>query len=107
MKTRRHHIRTIPVRSSLTWASCPDCGRLRTREAIHNRLAHTIADKQVAFLDVTYGEYRTRYSVAGHSAPTRRTLSPGPSTTTPPAGPSSIASSYKSSPKAETVKQVA
>jgi transposase-like protein len=62
METRRPHVRTIPVRCAPAKAPCPDCGKLGTRKAIHNRLVRAIASKQVAFLDVTYGEYRTRCS---------------------------------------------
>ena len=62
METRRPHVRTITVRCAPAKAPCPDCGKLGPRKAIHNRLVRTIAYKQVAFLDVTYGEYRARCS---------------------------------------------
>jgi transposase-like protein len=62
METRRPHVRTITVRYAPAKAPCPDCGKLGPRKATHNRLVRTVAYKQVAFLDVTYGEYRARCS---------------------------------------------
>jgi len=62
METRRPPVRTITVRCAPAKAPCPDCGKLGPRRATHNRLVRTIAYKQVAFLDVTYGEYRARCS---------------------------------------------
>ena len=41
----------------------PDCRKLGRRKATYRRLARTIADKQVPYLDVTYGEYRARCSL--------------------------------------------
>src|SRR3954447_16791128 len=60
METEGPHVRTIPVRCAPSKASCPTCGKLGPRKAIHHRRVRTIAYKQVAFLDVTYGEYRAR-----------------------------------------------
>src|SRR5262249_52386250 len=52
--------RTIPFHCAPCKAPCPTCGKLGRRKAIHHRRVRTIAYKQVAFLDVTYGEYRAR-----------------------------------------------
>ncbi len=60
METRRPHVRTIPVRCAPAKAPCPHCGKLGRRKATHHRLVRSLAYKQVVFLDVTYGEYRTR-----------------------------------------------
>src|SRR3954447_16300930 len=60
METVSPHVRTIPVRCAPSKAPCPTCGKLGHRKAIHHRLVRTIAYKQVAYLDVTYGEYRAR-----------------------------------------------
>jgi hypothetical protein len=60
METRGPHVRTIPVRHAPRKAPCPTCGTLGRRKAVHNRRVRTIAYKPVAFLDVTYGEYRAR-----------------------------------------------
>ena len=62
METVSPHVRTIPVRCAPAKAPCPTCGKLGRRKATHNRPVRTIAYKQVAFLDVTYGEYRARCS---------------------------------------------
>src|SRR5215210_7103282 len=62
METVSPHVRTIPVRCAPAKAPCPHCGKLGRRKATHNRLVRTLAYKQVAFLDVTYGEYRARCS---------------------------------------------
>src|SRR3954447_1065442 len=60
METVSPHVRTIPVRCAPSKAPCPTCGKLGHRKAIHHRLVRTIAYKRVAYLDVTYGEYRAR-----------------------------------------------
>ena len=60
METVSPHVRTIPVRCAPSKAPCPTCGRLGHRKAIHHRLVRTVAYKRVAYLDVTYGEYRAR-----------------------------------------------
>src|SRR3954452_21914220 len=60
METIGPHARTIPVRCAPAKAPCPKCGRLGRRKATHHRRVRTLAYKQVAFLDVTYGEYRAR-----------------------------------------------
>src|SRR5918993_4046208 len=60
METDGPHVRTIPVRCAPAKAPCPTCGKLGRRKAVHNRRVRTIAYKQVAFLDITYGEYRAR-----------------------------------------------
>jgi len=48
------------LRPKPSQARCPSCGQRGRRKAIHNRPVRTIADKQVVFLDGTYGEYRVR-----------------------------------------------
>src|SRR4051812_19433139 len=60
METVSPHVRTIPVRCAPSKAPCPTCGKLGRRKATHNRRVRTLAYKQVAYLDVTYGEYRAR-----------------------------------------------
>src|SRR5208337_5057687 len=73
METIGPHVRTLPVRCAPRKAPCPRCGKLGNRKAIHHRRVRTIASKQVVFLDVTYGEYRTRC----HCCTTFRTTPPG------------------------------
>jgi Transposase len=73
METISPHVRTIPVRYAPGKAPCPNCGKLGSRKATHNRRVRTIAYKQVVFLDVTYGEYRARCSCCK----TFRTTPPG------------------------------
>src|SRR3954463_14226353 len=60
METVSPHVRTIPVRCAPSKAPCPTCGKLGRRKATHSRLVRTLAYKQVAYLDLTYGEYRAR-----------------------------------------------
>ena len=60
METVSPHVRTIPVRCAPAKAPCPTCGKLGRRKATLNRRVRTVAYKQVAFLEVTYGEYRAR-----------------------------------------------
>ena len=62
METIGPHVRTIPVRCAPRNAPCPSCGKLGRRKGVHHRQVHTIAYKQVVFLDLTYGEYRARCS---------------------------------------------
>jgi hypothetical protein len=73
METEGPHVRTIPVHCAPAKAPCPHCGKLGRRKAIHHRRVRTLAYKQVAFLDVTYGEYRARCSCCK----TFRTTPPG------------------------------
>jgi len=54
------HVRTIPIHFAPCKAPCPTCGQLGRRKATHDRKVRTIADKQIVFLDVAYGEYRAR-----------------------------------------------
>ena len=62
METIGPHVRTIPVRCAHRKAPCPNCGTLGRREDVHHRQVRTIAYKQVVLHDLTYGEYRARYS---------------------------------------------
>src|SRR3954447_20834297 len=73
METEGPHVRTIPVRCAPSKASCPTCGKLGPRKAIHHRRVRTLAYKQVLVLDITYGEYRARCRCCS----TFRTTPPG------------------------------
>ncbi len=53
---RPHHTRPLRPRKG----PVPDCGKRGRRKATHHRRVRTVAYKQVAFLEVTYGEYRAR-----------------------------------------------
>ncbi|MGE5813672.1 MAG: hypothetical protein ACM36C_04225 [Acidobacteriota bacterium] len=61
------------MRYAPSQAPCPTCGKPGRRKATHHRLVRTIAYKQVAFLEVTYGEYRAGCSCCT----TFRTTPPG------------------------------
>ncbi len=41
-------------------APCPHCGKLARRKRVLQRQVRTIAYKQIAYLDITYGEYTAR-----------------------------------------------
>jgi hypothetical protein len=73
MEMKHPHVRTIPLKCAPSQAPCPTCGKLGKRKDILHRQVRTIADKQVVFLDVTYGEYRARC----HCCTTFRTTPPG------------------------------
>jgi transposase-like protein len=73
METRRPHARNITIRCAPSQAPCPTCGKSGRRKQVLRRQVRTIAYKQVAFLDVTYGEYRARCGCCA----TFRTTPPG------------------------------
>ncbi len=50
----------IPVDCAPEQAPCPHCGQLARRQRVCRRPVRTIAYKQVAYLDITYGEYKAR-----------------------------------------------
>jgi hypothetical protein len=50
----------IPVGCAPKKAPCPHCGRLARRKRRCRRRVRTIAYRQIAFLDITYGEYQAR-----------------------------------------------
>ncbi len=73
MEMKHPHVRTIPLKCAPSQAPFLTCGKLGKRKDILHRQVRTIADKQVVFLDVTYGEYRARC----HCCTTFRTTPPG------------------------------
>jgi hypothetical protein len=73
METIGPQVRTIPVHCAPCKAPCPICGKLGRRKDVYNRRVRTLAYQQVVFLDVTYGEYRTRCACCT----TFRTTPPG------------------------------
>jgi len=48
------------IRRAPRRAPCPTCGRLGRRKRLLHRRVRTLAYRQVAWLEVTYAEYRTR-----------------------------------------------
>src|SRR5690242_21277766 len=50
----------IPVRCAPKKAPCPRCGTLGNRKRTCTRPVRTVAYKAIAFLEITYGEYRAR-----------------------------------------------
>jgi len=50
----------IPVRCAFKKAPCPTCGKNGRRKKVLHRQVRTIAYHQVAYLDITYGEYAAR-----------------------------------------------
>jgi hypothetical protein len=48
------------IRRAPRRAPCPRCGRLGRRKRILHRRLRSLAYRRVAFLDVTYAEYRSR-----------------------------------------------
>jgi len=50
----------IPVNVACKKAPCPKCGKRGKRVRTHERKVRTIAYHQVAYLQVTYGEYQAR-----------------------------------------------
>jgi transposase-like protein len=50
----------IPVDCASKKAPCPKCGKKGKRVRVHERKVRTIAYKQVAYLQVRYGEYEAR-----------------------------------------------
>lgn len=53
-------VRVIPVCCAPKKAPCPSCGKLGRRKRTHQRDVRTIAYKQIAILQITYGEYESR-----------------------------------------------
>jgi hypothetical protein len=47
----------IPVRCAPKKAPCPKCGTPRRRKRTLTRTIRTVAYKQIAVLEITYGEY--------------------------------------------------
>lgn len=60
METRGPHPLTVAISCAPRQAPCPLCGRLGRRKQILHRRVRTLAYRRVAYLDVTYGEYRAR-----------------------------------------------
>ena len=52
-----HRIRSAPRR-----APCPSCGRQGHRKRLLHRRVRTLAYRRVAWLELTYAEYRSRCS---------------------------------------------
>jgi hypothetical protein len=52
--------RVTRLRCAPQTASCPHCGRRATRQRLLHRRVRSLAYRQVAWLDVTYAEYRCR-----------------------------------------------
>jgi hypothetical protein len=58
METRRPHPHTVAIRCAPRKAPCPTCGAIGRRKRILRRDVRTLAYRQVAYLEVTYGGYR-------------------------------------------------
>jgi hypothetical protein len=52
--------RVTRLRCAPKTAPCPHCGRQATRQRLLHRRVRSLAYRQVAWLDVTYAEYRCR-----------------------------------------------
>ena len=50
----------IPIDCASKKAPCPKCGKKGKRVRVHERQVRTIAYKQVAYLQIRYGEYAAR-----------------------------------------------
>ena len=48
------------IRRAPRRAPCPTCGRLGRRKRLLHRRLRSLAYRQVAWVEVTYAEYRTR-----------------------------------------------
>src|SRR6266699_146921 len=48
------------IRRAPRRAPCPHCGRLGRRKRLRHRRVRTLAYRRVAWLEVTYAEYRAR-----------------------------------------------
>src|SRR3954447_16598216 len=57
MGTDAPTIVTIPVRCAPKKAPCPKCGKRGRRKRTLTRIVRTVAYKQIAVLEITYGEY--------------------------------------------------
>lgn len=60
MDAKAPNVLFIRVHCASKKAPCPTCGKRGKRVKTHQRNVRTIAYKQVAYLQVTYGEYRAR-----------------------------------------------
>ena len=60
MAARRPHIINLPISCAPRKAPCPTCGRLGRRKQVLTRRVRTLQYRQIAHLDITYGEYRAR-----------------------------------------------
>ncbi len=60
MRTRRPHTLNLPISCAPRKAPCPTCGRLGRRKQVLLRRVRTLVYRRVAYLDITYGEYRAR-----------------------------------------------
>lgn len=60
MAARRPHIINLPISCAPRKAPCPTCGMLGRRKQILTRRVRTLQYRQIAHLDITYGEYRAR-----------------------------------------------
>src|SRR5262249_14271925 len=55
------------IRRACRRAPCPRCGRLGRRKRILHRRVRTLAYRRVAWVEVTYAEYRSRWGVCKFS----------------------------------------
>jgi len=60
MGTQRTHALNLPIRCAPRNAPCPSCGKPGRRKQILSRRVRTLEYRRVAYLDITYGEYRAR-----------------------------------------------
>jgi transposase-like protein len=60
MGTRRPHAHNVPISCAPRKAPCPTCGKSGQRKQVLIRRVRTLEYRRVAYLDVTYGEYRAR-----------------------------------------------
>jgi hypothetical protein len=60
MAARRPHTLNLPISCAPRKAPCPTCGRLGRRKQVLARRARTLEYRRIAYLDITYGEYRAR-----------------------------------------------
>lgn len=60
MGTRRPHPLNLPISCAPRKAPCPTCGKLGRRKQVLARRVRTLEYRRVAYLDITYGEYRSR-----------------------------------------------
>ena len=60
MGTRRPDALNLAISCAPRKAPCPTCGRLGRRKQILVRRVRTLDYRRVAYLDITFGEYRDR-----------------------------------------------
>ena len=60
METRRSHSLNVPISCAPRKAPCPTCGNPGRRKQVLVRRVRSLEYRRVAYLDVTYGEYRAR-----------------------------------------------